>query len=156
MNFGHIVKAVDRLAGTQVEGRLIGVVVAALKEAFNRDHARLELERAHLDEERRRAEAALHAELGRQAVDRELSRLRLLAAAAMIGWIASVAVLAAGFLSGSLPARAMMVVAWLLLLAALGTAFAAQGRVDGPPRLGTASLWLLLGGLAATALSLLL
>ena len=32
----------------QVEARLTNVVVAALKEAFDRDHARLELERAHL------------------------------------------------------------------------------------------------------------
>jgi len=37
-----------------IEARLTNVVVAALKEAFDRDHARLELERAQLDEERRR------------------------------------------------------------------------------------------------------
>jgi len=152
--------------GGQVEARLTGVVVAALKEAFNRDHARLELERAHLNEERRRAEAALQAELRRHAVDRELGRLRLLAAAAMVGWIASVTIMAAGFVSGAPAARVVMVVAWLLLLGALGAAFAAQGHVgmaqDGthrtprPEAFGTASLWLLLGGLAASAVSLLL
>src|SRR5213075_3493350 len=56
----------------QIETRLTGVVVAALKEAFNRDHARLELERAQLEEQRRRAEEALRLELRRQAIDREL------------------------------------------------------------------------------------
>ena len=37
------------LAGA-IEARLTNVVVAALKEAFDRDHARLELERGHLEE----------------------------------------------------------------------------------------------------------
>src|SRR6185295_19692398 len=60
-----------------LEARLSNVVVAALKEAFDRDHARLELERAQLEEQRRRAEEALRLELRRQAADRELARLRL-------------------------------------------------------------------------------
>ena len=153
------------LAG-QIEARLTNVVVAALKEAFDRDHARLELERTHLEEERRRAEAALHAELRRQVVDRELGRLRLIAAAAMVGWIASVAILAAGFVGQGSAARVVMVLAWLLLLGALGAAFTAQGRVGvlragadrdvRPDSLGTVALSLLLCGLAATAISLLL
>src|SRR5579862_5357282 len=58
------------------EARLTGVVVAALKEAFDRDHARLELEQAQMAEDRRRQEEALRLELRRQAADRELSRLR--------------------------------------------------------------------------------
>ena len=49
----------------QLETRLAGVVVAALKEAFDRDSARLELERSHIEAERRRAEEALRAELRR-------------------------------------------------------------------------------------------
>src|SRR5689334_4779881 len=76
----------------QIETRLTNVVVAALKEAFDRDHARLELERAQLEEQRRRAEEALRLELRRQAADRELGRLRLIGGAALIGWIASVIV----------------------------------------------------------------
>ena len=43
---------------SQLETRLAGVVVAALKEAFDRDKARMDLERAHLDAERQRAEEA--------------------------------------------------------------------------------------------------
>src|SRR4051812_18836342 len=58
--------------GGHLEARLTNVVVAALKEAFDRDHARLELERAQLEEERRRAEAAMQLELRRQAADREI------------------------------------------------------------------------------------
>lgn len=156
------------LAG-QIETRLTNVVVAALKEAFDRDHARLEMERAQLEEERRRAAAALHAELRRQAADRELGRLRLLAGAAMVGWIVSVAMAAGGLAGATPPARVVLVLGWLLLLAALGTAFMAQGQIDGPGPLssesggrvdsgvvGAMALWLLLAGLAATAVSALL
>jgi len=146
----------------QIETRLTNVVVAALKEAFDRDHARLELERSHLEEERRRAEAALQHELRRQALDRELARLRMLAATAMLGWIASVAMIAAGLAGASTAARVVLALGWLLLLGALGGAFTAQGRVTTVPHAaaggaaGAASLWLLLAGLAATATSLLL
>jgi hypothetical protein len=152
------------LAG-HLEARLTNVVVAALKEAFDRDHARLELERAQLDEQRRRAEEAMRAELRRQAADRELGRLRLLAATALIGWIASVVVFVARLASASTPARILIAGAWLLLLGALGAAFTAQGRVNaesagsggsvGPAPAGAAALWLLIAGLALSAISLL-
>jgi hypothetical protein len=157
--------AVGGLAG-QIETRLTNVVVAALKEAFDRDHARLELERGHLDEQRRRAEAALRLELRRQAADRELARLRLLAGAAMIGWLASVAMLAGGLIGSTVFPRALTIIGWLLLLGALGAAFTAQRHVgtavpdDSPggevAAAGGAALWLLIAGLAATAVSLLL
>lgn len=151
--------------GGQLEARLTHVVVAALKEAFDRDHARLELERAQIDAERSRAEAALHFELRRQATDRELARLRLLAAISMVGWIASVAMFAAGVAGGSTPARVTLAAGWMLLLGALGAAFTAQRRVgaSAPDRdralyaaAASAALWLLIAGLAATAVSLLL
>jgi hypothetical protein len=156
--------AMQTLAG-QLEAPLTNVVVAALKEAFNRDHARLELERAQLDEERRRAEQALRQELRRQAADRELGRLRLLAVVALSGWIASIAVFVAGTGGASTAARIVLAVGWVLLLGALGMAFAAQGQVGGAVADGerslatgaaTASLWTLIVGLAACALSLLL
>jgi hypothetical protein len=154
--------AAQGLAG-QIETRLTSVVVAALKEAFDRDHARLELERAHLDEERRRAEEALRLELRRQTVDRELARLRLLGGTALVGWIASIVVFA--FHAGAAPvaARIVMGVGWLLLLAALATAFTAQARVSGRVtdknqriESGAAPLWLLIAGLGITAMSLLI
>ena len=145
----------------QIESRLTHVVVAALKEAFDRDHARLELERAQIDEQRRRAEEALRLELRRQTVDREIGRLRLLAGTALVGWIASIAVLLGH--QASAPSRMVLGAGWLLLLGSLGAAFSAQGRVnadriDKPERTdaGALPLWLLIAGLAATAISLLL
>ena len=154
--------AAQGLAG-QIETRLTGVVVAALKEAFDRDHARLELERAQLEEEHRRAEEALRLELRRQAVERELSRLRLLAGTALIGWIASIVVFAVHATAASSAGRMVMGAGWLLLLAALAMAFTAQGRVttsvsdrNQPIESGAAPLWLLIAGLAVTGFSLLL
>jgi hypothetical protein len=151
--------AAQGLAG-QIETRLTNVVVAALKEAFDRDHARLELEREQVEEQRRRVEEALRLELRRQAIDRELARLRLLAGTALIGFIAAIVVL---FVRHSgVSSRVALGAGWLLLLAALGTAFNAQGRVNTQALersehvdTGALPLWLLLAGLAATAVSLL-
>jgi len=151
----------QNLAG-QLEAPLTNVVVAALKEAFNRDHARLELERAQLEEERRRAEHAMRQELRRQAADRELARLRLLAAVSFAGWIASVGMLAAGLAGATTFARVLLATGWLLLLGALGAAFNAQAQIGMPDTdrpvatpAAQASLWLLIAGLAASAFSLL-
>jgi hypothetical protein len=154
--------AAQGLAG-QIETRLTSVVVAALKEAFDRDHARLELERVQLEEQRRRAEEALRLELRRQTVDRELSRLRLLGGTALVGWIASVVVFGVRAGAGSVAARVVLGAGWLLLLAALASAFTAQARVSGSVsdknqmiESGAAPLWLLIAGLAVTAMTLLL
>jgi hypothetical protein len=148
-----------------LEAPLTNVVVAALKEAFNRDHARMELERAQLEDQRRRADEAMRAELRRQAADREVGRLRLLAGTALVGWIASVVMLIARLGSASTVSRVVIAVAWLLLLGSLGAAFTAQGRVSASAvdataaphdgRAGTAALWLLIAGLALAAISLL-
>jgi hypothetical protein len=151
--------AAQGLAG-QIETRLTNVVVAALKEAFDRDHARLELERAQIEEQQRRADEALRLELHRQAIERELARLRMLAGAALIGWIASLVVL---FIHPSgVPSRVILALGWLLLLGALAAAFNAQARVNSPPAgrtervdSGALPLWLMIAGLAATAVSLL-
>jgi hypothetical protein len=153
------------LAG-QLEARLTNVVVAALKEAFDRDHARLELERAQLEEQRRRAEEAMRLELRRQAADREVGRLRLLAGTALIGWIASVLVLGTRVTDGSTVARLVLGAGWLLLLGALAAAFTAQGRLgayipehNSPLDAGpgaAAAVWLLVAGLGLTAISLLI
>src|SRR5919109_512799 len=70
-----------------LETRLAGVVVAALREAFDRDSRRLELEREQIDSERQRADRALRLELLRQAGDREIGRLRLMAGVAVVSWI---------------------------------------------------------------------
>ena len=148
-----------------LEAPLTNVVVAALKEAFNRDQARMDLERAQLEDQRRRAEDAMRAELRRQAADREVGRLRLLAGTALVGWIASVVMLIARLGSASTVSRVVIAGAWLLLLGSLGAAFTAQGRVSASAvdattaphenSAGTAALWLLIAGLALAAISLL-
>ena len=140
-----------------LETTLTNVVVAALKEAFDRDHARLELERLQLEEQRRRAEEAMRLEQRRHEADHELARLRLLAATALIGWIASMAMFAMRASTLTTPSRAMLAGGWLLLLGALGAAFTAQRHVDTGSSKGSEvlPLWLLLAGLALTALSLL-
>ena len=113
----------------QLETRLTGVVVAALKEAFDRDSRRLDLEREQVDGERVRAERALRLELLRQAGDRELTRLRLMAVMAVSSWIGTL-FLSARLTAGGAGARVALGSAWVALLAALALSFAGQAGVS--------------------------
>lgn len=158
----------SRMLG-QVEARLAGVVVAALKEAFDRDSARMELERAQIEAERRRAEEALRLEALRQAGDRQVAEARLVAVIAIVVWVVS-ALIAMRLAAGAAAApKTLLAIGWLLLLAAVGCTFRAQSQItawmsaprsspNGPPptRAGVAAPWLLLGGLAVTGASILL
>lgn len=150
-----------------LEARLAGVVVAALKEAFDRDKVRMDLERETLEAERARAERALQAELRRQAADRALGQLRtivvfaglvLLVSAVLAAWVA-------GMRSGA--AAVLLTLGWAAAVGALGCVFAAWQQVTiwasaaDPPPAGSSSLariapWLLLGALVSVAASLLL
>lgn len=154
-----------------LETRLAGVVVAALKEAFDRDTRRLELERAQLDTERERAERALNLELLRQAGDREIGRLRLLAGVAVATWIGTL-FFSARLAGGQMGVRAAMGGGWLLLLGAIAMSFVAQSRVaaalDGVGAIadrrnavssgvaGALALWLIVLGLALVGLAVLI
>jgi hypothetical protein len=158
--------------GGALEARLAGVLVAALKEAFDRDRTRLELEQAQLEAERRRDEEAMRLELRRQAGERALVQARLLVVLAVVAWIVSAVLFA--FLPGAraIPARAVLAVAWTLLLGCAGTAFAFHQGVAGwlgrlrpgaadtgevpPDRSGRTSGFLLIAGLAALGAALLL
>jgi hypothetical protein len=154
----------------QLETRLAGVVVAALKEAFDRDRARMDLERAQMDAERARAEEALRAELRRQSAERALGQLRLIAAMAfgLMMVTAALGVWMPG-MRGMLP-RLLLGSGWLLAIAALGCAFAAWQHISAwtatasgtvqaaasPDHPGAAAApWLLLGALGLTGISLL-
>lgn len=145
------------------EARLAGVVVGALKEAFDRDRHRLDLEREQLEAERRRAERAQQLELLRQAADREIARLRLLAGLAVVVWLGSLLVLARAASLG-LGARVTLGSGWLLLLAAIAASFSGQSSVaravekdrTPPETLGAAALWLTIAGLALVAITALL
>lgn len=152
----------------QLETRLAGVVVAALKEAFDRDSARLDLERSHIEAERQRAEEALRAELRRQAADRLLAQLKLVSVMAIgaLGLSAALSVWLAGMQDG-LP-RILLGAGWLFAIAALGSAFTGSQRISAwsaEPRntaaqtpsitAAAAAPWLLITALALTAASLL-
>lgn len=152
--------------GGALEARLAGVVVAALKEAFDRDSARMELERTHLEAERQRAEEALRAELRRQAGERALGQLRLIAVMAIGMWALSATLMVwlPGMRDGL--SRVLLGGGWLLALGALGTSFAGWQRISrwaadavgGEPYhvpMAAAAPWLLLAALALTAGSLL-
>jgi hypothetical protein len=134
----------------QIETRLAGVVVAALKEAFDRDRARMDLERAHLDAER---------------------QVRLIAVMAIGVWMlsAALAVWMPGMRAGV--ARALLGSGWVLVLGALGCAFAGWQRIaawsaadagpgravmNGPQLAEIMAPWLLLGALALCGASLLI
>jgi hypothetical protein len=150
--------------GGPLEARLAGVVVAALKEAFDRDTRRLDLEREHIEAERARAEQALRLDLRRQAGERELGRLRLVAAIAIVSWLATL-FFSRDLLQGGVAARAALGAGWILLLGALGSAFTAQStvaaRIDGDGDLssgqaGRVAPWLIVAGLAMIGLGVLL
>jgi hypothetical protein len=157
--------------GGPLEARLAGVVVAALKEAFDRDHQRLELERGQIEAERQRAERAVRLELLRQAGDREIGRLRLLAGVAVASWLGTL-FFSTRLMDGPLGGRVALGIGWLLLLSALATTFAAQshvgraiGRIDdrasavdvvSPGLAGAAAPWLIVLGLAVIAFGVLL
>ena len=90
----------------------------------------------------------------------------MLTATALVGWVASVAVLLVRLGTASVTSRGVMAAGWLLLLGALAAAFRAQQRVglmnvsDAAQTIdagssATAALWLLMLGLAVSAMSLL-
>ena len=144
-----------------LESRLTGVVVAALKEAFDRDRARLDLERDSLEAERRRAAEALRLELRRQAVERAVGQMRLVATFAAVVWITSALLLA--WLPGMRAAtpRILLGAGWTFLVLTCALAFIAHQQVTrdavDPPEPAMASRsapWVLVGGFALTAASL--
>jgi hypothetical protein len=157
-------------AGGRLEARLAGVVVSALKEAFDRDHQRLELERQRLEEERERADRLLRLEWLRQTGEREIGRLRVLAAAALVSWLGSL-LLVSRLTAGGTWGRVMLALSWVFLLSALAASFSAQSRVardlgrmdDRAPTsevagslAGALAQWLIVAGLATIAVSLLI
>ena len=154
----------------RLDARLVGVVVAALKETFDRDSRRLEFEREQAELERQRAERALRLELARQAGEREIGRLRLLAGAAVASWLGTL-VVASRLVGTSAPSRVVLAVGWVFLIAALACTFAGQsfvaheleriGEGGGPGDAGDSGMagalapWLIVIGLALSGLAIL-
>ena len=164
-------RALGRPAFGHLEARLAGVVIAALKEVFDRDSRRLELEREQMEVERQRAELVLRIELRRQAGDREIGRLRLVAGVAVASWIATL-VVSTRLIGAGLGARLALGGGWVLLLVALASALVAQSRVadalgqvgeaNGGPEVlrpvtaGRLSPWLIVIGLALVGVAALI
>ena len=152
-----------------IEARLAGVVVSALKEAFDRDSRRLDLEREQIEAERQRAERLLRLELLRQAGEREIARQRLIAIAATSGWVA--ALVLSIWLPTAGPARLLLGAGWVLLLSALLCSFLEQSRLSralavaderlsvesstAPAAAGLAAPWLVAVGLIALSVGVL-
>ena len=157
------------LDASDLERGLANVVVAALREAFDRDRTRFELERDEREAVRARAERQLRVDRLRQVGVQALGQVRMLAAVSITVWVASAA--AAGFLAPVPPATIWcMAVSWVSLGGALGAAFLAQQQLTGwiasepdptssleLPRTKAQSAlpWLVLGGFAMTAIGLL-
>jgi hypothetical protein len=151
---------------------MAGVLVAALREAFDRDSERLEIERQEIESQQRRAEQALRFERLRQATDRQVGQIRATAAVAVLVWMTSAVFAMVRAHALGTPAAVLLGLGWAGLLAALGASFAAYRRVatglaDAPgpvrPADGVApaghraalAAWLALAGFALTALALL-
>lgn len=107
-----------------LEARLAGVLVAALKEAFDRDRARLDMENAQADAQRRQADEAIRLELRRQEGDRAVAHARLIAILAVVAWIVSAVLLVLLPTAHGGAARAALATGWAVLFGSLGTAFA--------------------------------
>ena len=114
---------------TQLEARLASVVVAALKEAFDRDRARFNFEQSYLDAQRARAEEQVRFEWLRQTGERALSQVRLIAVMSLIVWVASVLLLA--WLPGSpeTASKVLLGFGWSALIGSLACAFVTHNGV---------------------------
>jgi hypothetical protein len=166
VKFGNLVTAIHAVNAVREGARQYKASrsAPAVDDGVDRDRAPLQLERAHIDAERRHADQLLSVELRRQIVDWQLSRLRLVAVMAVAGW--TVAVVLFVLRAATIPdvARVTFAAGWLLILGALAAAFSAQARVmaamsdDRPSAAapaGSGALWMLVAGLAATAAGLL-
>jgi len=145
------------------DARLASVMMGALKEVFDRDSTRNELERQRVEEERlraeeqrQRAERAMRLELLRQAGDREIDRARTLLIAALVTVLGLLVVFVRG--SAGTGGKVSLGLAVALLLVSIAVSSAEQGRISRRLALGDDRLApeRLTGGNAPIALGLLL
>jgi hypothetical protein len=110
---------------SQLEVGLFGVVVGALKEAFERDRQRTDDERRAREEDVARQDRLLQRELQRQHGERVLGHARLVALVAAAGWLVSLVLLVAVWAVGGVESpwaswgRAVMVLGWMAAAGAL-------------------------------------
>ena len=116
-------------SGEPLETRLASVLVAALREAFDRDRARFDLERDFHDAEATRKESALRLEWLRQTGTDAVTHVRNLALLSIGVWVASVAA-AAGLAPLALSAKVALGLGWVGLSTAIATAFVAHQQLS--------------------------
>jgi hypothetical protein len=152
-------------------------VASNARDELERERLQLMRERDERERaEQQRAELARMLELQRQAGEREIGRLRLLAAIAAGAWVATLALatLHGHPIAAGVGARVVLGVGWVLLLAAFAASFAGQNTVattltamaSGDPRAikhgvssgfaGLLPVWLIVAGLAFAGLAALL
>jgi hypothetical protein len=148
---------------------LLDVANVALSKKARRQAGEAESEQA--ERERLRIALLQKLELLRQAGDREIGRLRLMAGLAVGSWIGTL-FFSARLARGPIAARIVLGTGWLLLLVALALSFVAQARVvralaridESDPghddltggAAGALAPWLIATGLAVVGLALLL
>jgi len=116
--------AVSESAGG-LETRLANVVVAALREAFDRDRARFDLERNLHEAEAARRVEALRFEWLRQTATQALTQTRYLAALSVAVWVTSA--IAAVWLSPlGTAAKSLLGIGWANLSVAIAVTFMAH------------------------------
>ena len=155
-------------APATLETHLAGVVVSALKEVFERDNRRLDLEREQAEAARERADRALRLEVARQAGDREIGRLRLAAGIAAASWLVTL-LLAIRLMGGGMAPRLVLGAGAVCFVAALGCVFAGLSQVnrnlarpDAGPTTGDSipavafAAWLIVAGLGLVSVTVLL
>jgi hypothetical protein len=111
---------------------LTAVVTSTVRDEIERERLQLLRERDERERaERQRAELAMMLELQRQAGEREISRLRLLAGIAAATWIATLALATMHdhAMANGIVARVVLGLGWTLLLAAFALSFVAQNNV---------------------------
>ena len=85
--------------------------------------------RLEIEAERQRAERALKIELLRQAGDREIGRLRLVAGLSIVSWLGAL-IVSVSLTGTGVADRVMVGAGWISLIAAVITALVAQMRVS--------------------------
>jgi hypothetical protein len=151
-----------------------GTGAATLREELEREQLRLLRERAAREEaEHQRAELAAKQEVLRQAGDREIGRLRLVAGVAVAAWLGTLLLATLHAHVTGIGPRLTLGFGWFLLLAAIAAAFTGQTNVGrtldaiatGDERalrrgvssglIGFLAAWLIVGGLAFAGLAIL-
>ncbi|HEY1913431.1 MAG TPA: hypothetical protein VGG73_21070 [Vicinamibacterales bacterium] len=110
----------------------LATMTPSVRDEIERERLQLLRERDERERaERQRAELVMMLELQRQAGERELARLRLLAGIAAASWIATLALATMHdhAMASGLAARIVLGFGWALLLAAFALAFVAQNNV---------------------------